>query len=103
MDLDAYLGSYLNADLDKGKNSRWGVGFDSYSEFSLPDGTMGKNVIVFGVDMSSSMHVDHKGKDILIPGEEPTQRLDDITLRAEARYSINFAQSEKKICIKFKL
>ena len=53
--------------------------------------------------MSSSMHVDHKGKDILILGEEPTQRLDDITLTAEARYSINFAQSEKKICIKFKL
>ena len=53
--------------------------------------------------MSSSMHFDYRVKDILILGEEPTQRLDDITLAAEARYSINFAQSEKKICIKLKL
>ena len=27
---------------------------------------MGKNVFIFGADMSSSMHIDDKGKDILI-------------------------------------
>ena len=32
-----------------------------------------KNVIIFGVDMSSSVHVDNKKKDILILGEGPTQ------------------------------
>ena len=42
-----------NADLDKYKYSGYGIGFDSRSEFSLPDCAMGKNVIIFGADMSS--------------------------------------------------
>ena len=46
--------------------------------------------------MSSFVHVDKKGKDILIPGEGPTQRLDDTTLTAEAKYPINFTQSGKR-------
>ena len=33
----------------------------------------GENVIIFGVHMSSSVHVDNKKKDILILGEGPTQ------------------------------
>ena len=49
-----------------------------------------KNVIIFGADMSSSVHVDNKGKDILILGERPTQGLDDATLTTETKYSINF-------------
>ena len=32
--------------------------------------------------MSSSVHSDNKGKDILILGEGPTQELDDTTLTA---------------------
>ena len=47
------------------------MGFDSRSEYSLPDGSMGKNVIIVGAYMSSSLHFDNKGKDILILGEEP--------------------------------
>ena len=35
--------------------------------------------------MSSSVHVDNKGKDILILGEGPAQRLHDITLTASAK------------------
>ena len=38
----------------------------------------GRNVIIFGVDMSSSVHVDNKGKEILILGKGPTQGLGDI-------------------------
>ena len=37
-----------------------------------------RNVIVFRVDMSSSVHVDNKGKEILILGKGPTQGLGDI-------------------------
>ena len=55
---------------------------------------MGKIVINFGADMSSSMHVDNKRKDILILGEEPTQGFDDTTLTAEVK------KKKKKICIK---
>ena len=55
---------------------------------------MGKNVI-FGADMRPSVHVDDKGKDVIILGERPTQGLDDTTLTAEAIYPINFTQPNK--------
>ena len=56
---------------------------------------MGKNVIIFGADMGSSVHIDDKNKDTLILGEGATQGLDDTTVTAEAKYPINFTQSEK--------
>ena len=45
---------------------------------------LGKNVIIFGVDMSSSVHIDNKKRDILIFRIGPTQGLDDTSLIAEA-------------------
>ena len=88
-----------NADLDKYKYSGYGIGFDSRSEFSLPDGTMGKYVIFFGADMSSFVHVDNMREDILILGEGPTQGFDDTTLTAEAKYPINFRQLGKRFVL----
>ena len=49
--------------------------------------------------MSSSVHTDVKGKDILILCDGPTQRLDDITLTAEAKYPSNFTQSGKRFVL----
>ena len=45
--------------------------------------------------MSSSVHAGGKVRDILILGDGPIQELNDITLTAEAKYPINFTQSEK--------
>ena len=45
------------------------------------------------------MHVDNKGKNILVLGEEPTQELDDTILTAEAKYPINFTQSGKRFAL----
>ena len=56
---------------------------------------MGKIVIIFEADMSLTVHIDNKDKDILILGEEPTQGLDDTTLTSDARYPIKFTQSGK--------
>ena len=39
--------------------------------------------------MSSSVHINNKGKDILILGKGLTQGLDDNTLAAEVQYSFN--------------
>ena len=75
-----------NADLDKYVCSGYGIGFDSRSEFSLPGGSVGKNVITFGVNMSSSVHIDNKKKDILILGKGPKQGLDNTALTAKAHY-----------------
>ena len=76
-----------NADIDKYKYLSYGFGFDRKSSFSFPGGGVGQNVIIFGADMSSSVHVDNKKKDILILGKDPTQGL-EYTLTAEKMYSI---------------
>ena len=46
--------------------------------------------------MSSSVHVDNKGKDILILGKGPTQGLGEHSLTAEKMYSVNFTDHRKK-------
>ena len=69
------------------------------SEFSLPDGSMGKYVIIFGVYMSSLVHIGNKKKDILILSIGPTQWIDDTVLAAEAQFSINFSTSNRKFSL----
>ena len=64
-----------NADIDKYKYSGYGTGFDRRSSFSFPGGGFGQYIIFFGTDMNSSIHIDNKGKDILILGRGPTQGL----------------------------
>ena len=82
--------------IDKHKYSSYSIGFDRKRKFLVGNG-FGRNCIVFGVDMNSSMHVNDKKKDILILGEGPMQRLDDTTsLTAEKSYSINFSENNKK-------
>ena len=51
-----------NADIDKYEYSDYGMGFDRRSSFSFPGGEFGPNVLIFGVDMSSSTHIDNKKK-----------------------------------------
>ena len=46
--------------------------------------------------MNSSIHIDNKGKDILILGKGPTQGLGEHSLTAEKMYSINFTLTKKK-------
>ena len=87
-----------NADIDKYRYSGYRIGFDKRSSFSFPGGGFGQNVIIFGVDMSSSAHIDNKKKDILVLGKGPTQGLEH-TLTAEKMYSINFTVTRKKICL----
>ena len=52
-----------NADIDKYKYSGYGIGFDRHGSFSFPGIGLGRNKIVFEVDMSSSVHIDNKKKD----------------------------------------
>ena len=70
-----------NADIDKHEYSGYGIGFDRNTSFSVGN-EIGKNVIIFGVDMSPLTKIDNKNKDILILGKVPTQGLES-TLSAE--------------------
>ena len=61
------------ADPDRYKYSCYGIGFYSRSQLSWTDGSAGKNVIIFGVDNSSSVHIDGRNKNYLVCGDGATQ------------------------------
>ena len=69
--------------------------------FSFPNRGFVKNVIIFGVDMSPSVHADDRKKDILILAEVPKQRLDNTKLTAEEKHSDNIAVTRKEFCLGF--
>ena len=50
--------------------------------------------------MSSTVHIDNEGKDILVGWKGPTQGLES-TLTAEKMYSINFAVTKNKFCLSY--
>ena len=64
-----------NTDFEKYGYSGFGIRFDRRSSFSFPGVGFGQNILIFGVDMSSSCHIDNKKKDILVLGKGPTQGL----------------------------
>ena len=86
-----------HADIDKYGYSGYGIGFDRKSSFLFPGGGFGQNVLTFGIDMSSSVHVDSEKKDILDPVKGPPQGLEH-TLIAKM-YSINFTVTKKTFCL----
>ena len=51
-----------NADIDKSKYSGHRTGFDRHGSFSFTGTGLGRNVIIFGVDMSSSTKIDNRKK-----------------------------------------
>ena len=87
-----------NADIDKYGYSGYGIRFDRRSSSSFPGGGFGQSVLIFGVDMSFSAHIDNKKKDILVLGKGTTQGLEH-TLTSEKMYSINFTVTKKKFCL----
>ena len=48
--------------IDKYKYSRYGIGFDRHEFFPDPSDGTGRNVIISGVDMSSSTKIDNRKK-----------------------------------------
>ena len=82
-----------NIDFNKYSYSGCVIGFDSHSLISLPN-DWGKNAIIFGAAVSSSVYANVKNKDISILGKGETKGLDNTTLIAEAEYSINFSRSQ---------
>ena len=51
-----------NANIDKLMYSSYGIGLNRRSRFSFPGGGFGQNILIFGVDMSFSAHIDNKKK-----------------------------------------
>ena len=87
-----------NAHVTKYRYFRYDIGFDEKGSFLHLSGSFGNNLIILGVDMSSSVHIDNKKRDIFILGEGPTQGLDVTALTAGEMYSFSFTETRRKFC-----
>ena len=87
-----------NADIDTYGYSGYGIGFDKHGRFSLTGTGLGRNVIIFGEDMSLSTKSGNRKKYILILDKSPTQGLEH-TVSAEKMYSINFTERNNKFSL----
>ena len=63
--------------------SGWGIGFDLNGTFGHPEGGTARNVIIFGVDMSGSVHASNKTQDFLVLGRDLIQLIENTTIYAE--------------------
>ena len=69
-----------------------------HGSFSLSDSSrFGKNVTIFGADMSSSVHVNNRKKRYL--NSCLTQGLGNTTLTTEKKYVLNFIEQQRKFCL----
>ena len=93
---------------DNSKNNYKGyaICFDETSQFShtiTEDGrahtTNGKNLLIFGVDMSFSSHAANRANHIYLMGDGLTQGINDTTLYVEKNYWRNFTDPGKKFII----
>ena len=75
--------------------SGYDIGFDRKGEFSFGNG-FGRNCIIFGADMGSSVHANNKRKNILVLGKDFVQGLDNTTIYAEKLCSINFTENKNR-------
>ena len=84
-----------HVDIDYYKCSGYSIGFDKKRKFSFGNG-FGRNCIIFGADMSGSVHANGKAKNILVLGKDFVQGLDNTQSYAEKLNSINFTENNKK-------
>ena len=89
-----------NVNIYRYEYSGYGIGIDRKRTFPFSGGGYGQNILIFGVDMSFSAHIDNKKKDILVLGIGPTQGLEH-TLTAEKMCSINFTEKNKKFALQW--
>ena len=67
-------------DPDKYIYSGYGLGLDSTSQFTHPQGGMARNIKVFRVNSSNSAHATNKTQSILILGHGLTQKINNNNL-----------------------
>ena len=93
---------------DNSKNNYEGYGicFDGGSQFghTMREGgrthiTNGRNVLIFGEDMSFSIHRTNRANHIYIMGDGPTQGINDTTIFSEKKYFRNFTEPNVKFVL----
>ena len=93
---------------DNSKNNYKGYGicFDEGSQFghTMSEGsrthiTNGRNILIFGADISFSIHRTNRANHIYIMGDGLTQGIHDTTIYAEKKYFRNFTQPNVKFVL----
>ena len=84
-------------DLDKYGYSGYGFRFDAHSQFWSSNGEWDKNLVILELIIIFSLYDYNRKKDMLFLDEGPTDGLDDATLTAEDKYSINITKSNNKM------
>ena len=72
-----------------------GITFDSGGSWSFDNGFV-RNVIIFGVDNSSSSHADNRKNNFLILGEDSTHGINGRFGSTEKKFNINFTEANTK-------
>ena len=92
-------------DYDKNNYKGYSICFDERSQFGhtiTEDGrahtSNGRNVLIFGADMSFSTHATNRANHIYLMGDGLTQGVNDTTIYAEKKYWRNFTILVKKLC-----
>ena len=95
-----------NADNSKSNYKGYGICFDERSEFdhAITEGgrahtTDARNVLIFGADMSFSVHATNRANNIYVMGTDLTQGIHDTTLYAEKNFYRNFTDLGKKFML----
>ena len=88
-----------NTDSSKNNYTGYGLCFDEGGEFSntVKQGnfdrtTSAKNIIIFGVDTSSSIHATNRTNNIYVMGKAFIQGTNDTTIHAERNFHNNFTE-----------
>ena len=72
----------------------------SSSTFKHPDtGETGKNVIIFGADITDSKHENNQKQSILVLGYGSITRINDTEIYAEKSYTPDFTSDNKVTCL----
>ena len=79
--------------------SGYGIAFNSGGSFSHPSRGYGKNFIIFGAGLSSSVHANNRANNILVLGKDFIQGVNGTIIYAEKIYSTNFTVTNKKFCL----
>ena len=95
-----------NTDYSKNNYTGYGLCFDEGGEFghTVKQGncnrtTNAKNVIIFGVDMSSSVHATNRANNIYVMGKEFIQGINDTTIYAEKLFNNDFTEHGVKFVL----
>ena len=93
-------------DNDKNNYKGYGICFDERSEFghTITEGrnahtTDARNVLIFGADMSFSVHATNRANHLYLMGTGVTQGINDTTIYAEKKFYRNFADFSKKFVL----